>query len=168
MDKRNERFIQLRKKLGLSQRSLGDSIGLSNSGVSNIENGIRNVTDQHIKLLQSEFNANEDWLRTGEGEMFIENDSTVIAELSTEYKLDAIDQKIIEHYVKLDEQSRQVIKREVVSLAKQIMSLEEIAATSEVDPVEKELDDYRLELEAEKKGETSSAYVDLNEGKESS
>lgn len=164
----NDRLKEIRKHLGLNQNELGVKINLSRSHISSLENGSRELTDRLIADYCREFNVNEEWLRTGVGEMFIENDSTVIAELSAEYKLDAIDQKIIEHYVKLDEQSRQVIKNEVVSLAKQIMSLEEIAATLEVDPVEKELDDYRLELEAEKKGETSSAYGNINEGKESS
>lgn len=164
----NERLKEIRKELGLNQKGLGEKINLSQTHISSLENGTREVTDRIIHDLVRELNVNQYWFRTGEGEMFIENDSTVIAELSAEYKLDAIDQKIIEHYVKLDEHSRQVIKKEVVSLAKQIMSLEEIAATSEVDPIEQELESYRIELEAEEKGATSSAYDDSNEGKESS
>lgn len=65
----NLRFKELRKSLGKSQKEIGDAIGLSNSGISNIENGQRNVTDKHIKLLVSEFSINGHWLRTGEGEM---------------------------------------------------------------------------------------------------
>ncbi|MEI3605965.1 helix-turn-helix transcriptional regulator [Pseudogracilibacillus sp. SE30717A] len=162
------RIKDIRAEIGMNQADFAKSLGIGQSTLGMLEVGKRDILDRHIKTICSIYNVNEHWLRTGEGEMFIENDSTIIAELSTEYKLDAIDQKIIEHYVKLDEQSRQVIKKEVVSLAKQIMNLEEIAATSEVDPIEQELESYRIELEAEEKGATSSAYDDLNEGKESS
>ena len=71
MQEINERFIQLRKKLNMSQEEIGNVIGTKRSGVSNIENGIRNVTEKHIKLLcYGPINGqyiNENWLRTGEG-----------------------------------------------------------------------------------------------------
>ena len=50
----NDRFKELRKIFGLSQEELGNKIGLSKSGISNIESGKRNVTDKHIKLICSE------------------------------------------------------------------------------------------------------------------
>ena len=40
----NDRFKELRKALGLSQEEFGNKIGLSKSGISNIESGTRNVT----------------------------------------------------------------------------------------------------------------------------
>lgn len=67
----NERVKELRTSLGLSQEEFGKKIGISKSGVSSIENEQRNVTNKHIKLLVLEFGVNEEWLRTGEGEMFI-------------------------------------------------------------------------------------------------
>lgn len=39
--------------------------------MSNIENGARNVTQQMFKSICREFGANEVWLRTGTGEMFV-------------------------------------------------------------------------------------------------
>lgn len=66
----NERIKHLREHLNISQEKLGETIGLSKSGISSIENGNRNVTEKHIKLISSCFNVNEDWLRTGNGDMF--------------------------------------------------------------------------------------------------
>lgn len=66
----NERIKYLREHLNISQEKLGETIGLSKSGISSIENGNRNVTEKHIKLISSCFNVNEDWLRTGNGDMF--------------------------------------------------------------------------------------------------
>lgn len=61
----NDRIKELRLNLNMSQDAFGKAIGLSKSGISNIENGTRNVRDNHIKLLCSTFGVSEDWLRTG-------------------------------------------------------------------------------------------------------
>lgn len=72
----NERFKELRKALGLTQRELGKILGLSTSGVSEIEAGRRKVTDQHLIMLSTYKKKiiNIEWLRTGEGEMFAKMD----------------------------------------------------------------------------------------------
>lgn len=72
----NSRFKELRKALNKSQEDFGKILGLSKSGVSDIESGRRNVTEQHIIMLKNykEKPINENWLRTGEGEMFLPMD----------------------------------------------------------------------------------------------
>lgn len=69
----NIRIKKLRKELDLSQEEFGKLLGLSKSGVSEIEAGRRNVTEQHIFMLKNykEKPISEKWLRTGEGEMFL-------------------------------------------------------------------------------------------------
>ena len=72
----NTRLKELRKTLGKSQEEFGKLLGLSKSGVSDIESGRRNVTEQHIIMLKNYTDnkygsVNEAWLRTGEGEMFL-------------------------------------------------------------------------------------------------
>lgn len=66
----NKRFKHLRDSLGISQEEFGKKIGLTRSGLSNIENGVRKVSDRHVLLVVSQYNVNETWLRTGDGEMF--------------------------------------------------------------------------------------------------
>lgn len=68
----NERIKQLRKELGLTLEKFGERIGLRKSSLSQIENGVHGVTEQLIKSICREFNVNENWLRTGEGEMFVQ------------------------------------------------------------------------------------------------
>lgn len=70
----NERFRELRIALGYSQQKMGEVLGLSKSGVSEIESGRRNVTEQHIIMMKNcvEFHVNETWLREGTGEMFLD------------------------------------------------------------------------------------------------
>ena len=86
----NSRIKELRKTVGNSQEEFGKILGLSKSGVSEIEAGRRNVTEQHIIMLKNyndfkEGNVNVDWLRTGEGEMFLPRDrEKEIAKLTVE------------------------------------------------------------------------------------
>ncbi len=70
----NKRFRELRKICKKSQEEWADIMGLSRSGITEIEAGRRNVTEKHIKLLSIESidgkYINEDWLRTGDGDPF--------------------------------------------------------------------------------------------------
>ncbi|MCU5977937.1 helix-turn-helix domain-containing protein [Clostridioides difficile] len=122
----NERFKKIREKLALSQSDFGESIGLTKSSISNIENNSRNVTEKHIKLICNELNVNEKWLRHGFGEMFIENDDTIISELSNKYSLDSLDVKILESYLNLSGEQRKAIKKYVYSLVDTILEDDEL------------------------------------------
>lgn len=66
----NERVKELRKVLDLTLEKFGERIGVTKMTISRIENGKNNITDQMFKSIVREFNVNEQWLRTGEGEMF--------------------------------------------------------------------------------------------------
>lgn len=67
----NERLKKLRKAMNLSQEKFGELIGITKSGVSDIESGRRDVTEKHIIMLKNN-GVNEEWIRTGNGEMFIQ------------------------------------------------------------------------------------------------
>lgn len=66
------RIKQIRKEYGLTQVEFGERIGVKGNTVTNYETGLRNPTDAVILSICREFNVNEEWLRTGKGEMFIE------------------------------------------------------------------------------------------------
>lgn len=68
----NERIKLLRKELGLSQDAFAEKLGLTKNYISLVENGNRNLSEQSIKVLCSTLNVKSEWLRTGNGEMFIE------------------------------------------------------------------------------------------------
>lgn len=70
----NTRIRELRKALDLSQKEFADRIGLKQNAISYMENGGSAVTEQNIKVICAQFSVNENWLRTGQGDMFIEND----------------------------------------------------------------------------------------------
>jgi len=66
-----DRIKKIRKELDLTQQEFADRIGVKRGGIANYEIGRNEPTDSVISLICREFNVNEDWLRTGEGEMFI-------------------------------------------------------------------------------------------------
>lgn len=65
-----ERIRAVRRALDLTQVEFGRRIGMKQNTIALIEGG-RNTSDQTLKAICREFNVNEDWLRTGEGEMFV-------------------------------------------------------------------------------------------------
>lgn len=74
------RFKAVREHYGLSMSAFGEKIGLSASGVSAIEYGTRAFTEKHIKLIHAEFpEISEEWLRSGSGNMIVEESATDIA-----------------------------------------------------------------------------------------
>jgi len=66
------RIKRIRNILNISQNEFAKRLGISQSTLAMIEVNKRNFSDKHIKLICSEFNVNERWLRTGEGEVFNE------------------------------------------------------------------------------------------------
>jgi len=69
----NTRIKELRKVLNLSQKEFGSAIGLRSS-ISEIENKKAPITERTIIAICNIFNVNEEWLRSGNGEMFVNED----------------------------------------------------------------------------------------------
>ena len=69
----HERIKAVRKTVGISQAEFGKRVGISRDAVNNIENGRLKRPEQKeplYRLICTEFAINEQWLRTGEGDMF--------------------------------------------------------------------------------------------------
>lgn len=114
----NERIKELRKCLKLSQEEFGKLLGITKSGVSDIESGRRNVTDQHIIMLKTH-NVNEQWLRNGTGTMFIERTrNQVITDFMGDLIVEpeAFKTRLIEGLAKLDESDWEEIEKLVLKI----------------------------------------------------
>lgn len=70
----NERIRKLRKHLDMTQREFGERLGIKGNTIANYELGRNEPIDAVISLICREFNVNEEWLRNGTGEMFVELD----------------------------------------------------------------------------------------------
>ena len=69
----NERLKALRKELGLNQTAFADKIGLQQATYSTYETGQVELRESVLKTICYTYQVNELWLKTGEGEMFIDN-----------------------------------------------------------------------------------------------
>lgn len=65
-----ERLKQLRKTLDLTQQEFADRIGTKRNTIAKYETNTNMPSAAVISLICREFDVNEEWLRTGEGEMF--------------------------------------------------------------------------------------------------
>ena len=101
-----ERLKKLRSLLGLNQGEFAAKLGIKQGSLSDIERGRVGLSNSNIVLICSLFNVNEDWLRHGNGEPFInkyEHDkdlSDLERDILTKFnKLDASDRKAVEHII---------------------------------------------------------------------
>lgn len=89
----NQRVKQVRQSLNLSQAKFAQALSISNGYIAGIELGHNHVNDRIVKLICFTYNVSENWLKTGEGEMFdekpnplLELASSVFKELKPEYQ----------------------------------------------------------------------------------
>lgn len=66
-----DRLKKLRKSLDLTQQAFADKIGMKQNTIAQYEMGRTIPSDAIIFSICREFNVNENWLRTGEGDMFM-------------------------------------------------------------------------------------------------
>ena len=65
-----ERVKELRKQINLTQQAFADRLNLKRNTVGSYKVNVVEPSDRTISDICREFNVNETWLRTGEGEMF--------------------------------------------------------------------------------------------------
>lgn len=68
----NKRIKEIRQNAGITQREFADRIGVSRNTIAAYETDARVPIDAIIVSICREFNVNEDWLRTGLGNMYAE------------------------------------------------------------------------------------------------
>lgn len=68
----NERIKILRKHFHLTQQEFADKIGISRGNIAAYEVAKNAPSNAVITLICKVFNANENWIRTGHGEMLVE------------------------------------------------------------------------------------------------
>ena len=84
------RIRKLRQQKALTQSEFGARIGVKGNTITNYENNLRNPSDAIINSICREFNVREQWLRTGEGEMFnpVNRDEEIMAFMASALSAD--------------------------------------------------------------------------------
>ena len=105
----NERIKQLRKALGFTQQEFAERIGVKRNTIAQYEIGRNEPIGSVINLICKEFNVNEEWLRNGTGEMFVESSTFSLDEYAQANKLNKTELSIIRGFMELDPDTRQAI-----------------------------------------------------------
>lgn len=117
----NNRFKEIRKhpSINLSQDAFGKRLGVTGAGISKLESGDRNITEQMIRAVCREFNINEHWLRTGEGDMFAPiSDDEEFLRMCTQIQVsdDKFIRKIMRAYWGLEDSEKSAVQKLVERL----------------------------------------------------
>ena len=154
-----ERIKEARKYLGLTLEKFGEKLGVGKTAISKLEKGERNLTDQMVKSICREFSINEEWLRTGSGNMRIPIEDEAAAAVSDLVEksnpLYDVIKGIMVAYQKLDGPSREVIDQFILDAVSQRGRPQNAPEPTAPDLSELTIDEkvelYRQELEREKK-----------------
>lgn len=79
-----DRVRKLRKSHALTQKEFGDSLSLAHSSICLLEKDKLGRIDRTITAICKEYGVSKDWLLTGYGSMYTEDDSTIIAPLTNQ------------------------------------------------------------------------------------
>lgn len=109
IDTIGSRVKYLRKDiLKLNQTEFSERLMLSQTFLANLEKGTRNFTDRTIADICREFNVNEEWLRTGNGEIFIESEKHIVDEFLKTHNLNEKALGIVYGFLSLNEKERDI------------------------------------------------------------
>jgi len=111
----NSRIKMIRTKNDMTQDEFGKRIGSARNTIANYENGNRVPSNAVITSICREFNVNEAWLRTGEGEMLLPIErETDIARLTMQLlteESDSFKNRLISALARLSEDEWEVIEK---------------------------------------------------------
>ena len=153
----NERIRKLRKEeFKISMEEFGGILGISKSGISEIESGRRNVTDQHIKLLTSSpikgKQISESWLRDGKEPMFIPNPQDEISQIVKKYHLVAGMEAVFRQMAQLPDDAQEALLNFIKKTAREL---------------NEEAEMEKLESEMSANADTSQDNMDTESGSRS-
>lgn len=117
-----DRIKLIRKDAGLTLEKFGECLGVGKTAISKLENNERSLTDQMAKSIYREYGVNEEWLKTGEGEMFKPRTrSEIIAQFAGELMKEedsSFRKQLVEVLAELDLQEWKLLEGIAKKLAK--------------------------------------------------
>lgn len=105
----NERIKMFRKSKKLSQKQFALSLGVTQSGVSYMEQDGSTVSDASIKTICSVYGLNEEWLRSGTEPMVDQSDTFSLDQYLQEKGCSALEISVVKSYFQLDSKTRQAV-----------------------------------------------------------
>ena len=113
----NERIKELRKELKLTQQEFADELKISRGNIGAYAVGKNAPSDAVVSLICKTFNVNEEWLRVGVGDMFLElpeedEEAAYVSELLEDVDNDLfiLIKEVMHTYHDLSPKSKEVIR----------------------------------------------------------
>ena len=100
------RLKAIRKALNLNQTEFGAHINLSQTTIGQYEKETRPITERVISQLVSEFHINEEYLRHGTGDMFIDQKPKLVRQLAEELALSDREQRLLLTFLSFPPETR--------------------------------------------------------------
>lgn len=104
-----DRLKFVRTEVGLTQADFSSRLGMQQSPYSKFERGDRPIPDRYILLVCSQFGVNEHWLRTGEGDMWQEDDDVLLDRMTKKHHLTDRQRAIVQNFLALPEDRREAL-----------------------------------------------------------
>ena len=114
----NERIKKIRNDNHLTQERFAARLGVKRNTVATYEMGRSEPSDAVISLICREFFVNEEWLRHGTGEPYIENTHNDLTTKAAALlgRRDPMIEAIVEAYCDLDDNDREVLLKSLQNL----------------------------------------------------
>ena len=159
----------------LTQDEFRKEINLSRSNLASIETGAVKVTDRVIADICKTFNLSEHWLRTGEGDTYVESETSLVDSLTKQMNMSAEQKKLMEIFLSMSDEKRDSVSKaffDFLDAARQLDTAESATPPSEStanqqhtimdeedDEIEADVAAYRAALIAEKEAALASSYT---------
>jgi len=141
--------------LDLTQQEFASRIGIKRNTIANYEAGRNEPIDSVISLICREFNVNEKWLRTGEGEMFAPAPSSALDALAQERGLTHREYIVLEKFLLLRPEVRADLIDCLMDIAAAINS-DDIPAGTPAMPKEMTAEELHAELDRQLKAQETA------------
>lgn len=142
----SNRVRQIRKAMKKTQKEFSELLGINQATLSLMETSNGPISERYIKTICSICNTNEYWLRTGEGDMFVENLETILQQLKNELHLTEMEIDILSVYLEFSSEDR----KKILSFAQDFSKkLENRLRQNRALTIDEKVAAYRAKLEAE-------------------
>lgn len=120
----NERFRRLREAKGLSQEEFASGAHRTRSEIKNIEYEKTSPKEEVIQSICSTYNVREEWLRTGEGDMFrpVNRDAEIASFMGDVMRGEDADfrRRLISVLARLDVAEWELLEKMALKLAEEV------------------------------------------------
>ena len=97
--------------LGMSREAFGEKLGVSGVVVQTMEDGRKAVRDPQLEMLCQAYGLSREWLLYGKGEMYVDNEVSILKTLGVRYGLTDADVELICRFIHTDGEGRAAVRK---------------------------------------------------------